>query len=151
MHNGNLNSFKFNPKTNFLTPAFFHKAHNRLMSPIRVYTSFYFYGLATDCSNSIANALELLQSCIKPSICGFKLQPQVYFYFIALFSKPCCIFPDVLRVYGSAVNLTFRSISYSLYLCDSVNWYKHMGAELVRLTLNTHFMLSCPSNTMADK
>ena len=25
-------------------------------------------GLAQDCSNSIANALELLQSCTKPSI-----------------------------------------------------------------------------------
>ena len=26
-------------------------------------------GLVQDCSNSIANALELLQSCTKPSIC----------------------------------------------------------------------------------
>ena len=29
----------------------------------------YFDGLVQDCSNSIANALELLQSCTKPSIC----------------------------------------------------------------------------------
>ena len=29
-------------------------------------------GLAQDCSNSIANALELLQSCIKPSIYAIK-------------------------------------------------------------------------------
>ena len=28
----------------------------------------YIDGLAQDCSNSIANALELLQSCVKPSI-----------------------------------------------------------------------------------
>ena len=28
----------------------------------------YFDGLVQDCSNSIANALELLQSCAKPSI-----------------------------------------------------------------------------------
>ena len=28
-------------------------------------------GLVQDCSNSIANALELLQSCIKPSILAF--------------------------------------------------------------------------------
>ena len=28
----------------------------------------YIDGLAQDCSNSIANALELLQSCTKPSI-----------------------------------------------------------------------------------
>ena len=29
----------------------------------------YYDGLVQDCSNSIANALELLQSCTKPSIC----------------------------------------------------------------------------------
>ena len=28
-------------------------------------------GLVQDCSNSIANALELLQSCIKPVICTY--------------------------------------------------------------------------------
>ena len=27
-------------------------------------------GLVQDCSNSIANALELLQSCTKPSMCS---------------------------------------------------------------------------------
>ena len=27
-------------------------------------------GLVQDCSNSIANALELLQSCTEPSICA---------------------------------------------------------------------------------
>ena len=32
---------------------------------------FYIDGLAQDCCNSIANALELLQSCTKPSIYGF--------------------------------------------------------------------------------
>ena len=30
----------------------------------------YIDGLVQDCSNCIANALELLQSCTKPSICG---------------------------------------------------------------------------------
>ena len=30
-----------------------------------------FDGLKQDCSNSIANALELLQSCTKPSIWGY--------------------------------------------------------------------------------
>ena len=29
-------------------------------------------GLVQDCSNSIANALELLQSCTKPSVCTLK-------------------------------------------------------------------------------
>ena len=37
-------------------------------------------GLAQDCSNSIANALELLQSCSKPSIYGsFKVSTVLYF------------------------------------------------------------------------
>ena len=32
----------------------------------------YFDGLVQDCSNSIANALELLQFCTKPSISSLK-------------------------------------------------------------------------------
>ena len=35
-------------------------------------------GLVQDCSNSIANALELLQSCTKPSICGLSFHKQEY-------------------------------------------------------------------------
>ena len=34
------------------------------------FTNAYIDGLLQDCSNSIANAMELLQSCTKPSICG---------------------------------------------------------------------------------
>ena len=33
----------------------------------------YLDGLMQDCSNSIANALELLQSCTKPAICTYLL------------------------------------------------------------------------------
>ena len=33
-----------------------------------VFAAFYIDGLVPDCSNSITNALELLQSCTKPSI-----------------------------------------------------------------------------------
>ena len=36
----------------------------------------YFDSLVQDCSNSIANALELLQSCTKPSICRYEPQPH---------------------------------------------------------------------------
>ena len=36
-------------------------------SPGKIYIN----GLVQDCSNSSANALELLQSCAKPSICSF--------------------------------------------------------------------------------
>ena len=34
-----------------------------------VYTAHYIDSLVQDCSNSIANALELLQSCTKPTSC----------------------------------------------------------------------------------
>ena len=34
----------------------------------------YIHGWAQDCSNSIANALELLQSCTKPSIYVFEVK-----------------------------------------------------------------------------
>ena len=37
--------------------------------PIHREKQAYIDGLEQDCSNSIANALELLQSCTKPSIC----------------------------------------------------------------------------------
>ena len=37
----------------------------------RSFTSDIFYGLVQDCSNSIANALELLQSCTEPSIYSY--------------------------------------------------------------------------------
>ena len=39
----------------------------------RICKHVYIDGLAQDCSNSIANALELLQSCAKPSICYLKI------------------------------------------------------------------------------
>ena len=35
-------------------------------------------GLVQDCSNSIANTLELLQSCTKPSICLWCMRPCAY-------------------------------------------------------------------------
>ena len=43
----------------------------------------YVDGLAQDCSNSIANALELLQSCAKPSMCSMP-------------NKMCTVYFDVV-------------------------------------------------------
>ena len=37
------------------------------------------YGSVEDCSNSSANAQELLQSCTKPSICSFQLYFEIDF------------------------------------------------------------------------
>ena len=38
------------------------------METPNAYLAFYIHALVQDCSNSIANTLELLQSCTKPSI-----------------------------------------------------------------------------------
>ena len=35
---------------------------------LKIFNIFHIGGLVQDCSNSIANALELLQSCTKPSL-----------------------------------------------------------------------------------
>ena len=43
------------------------KPENRFTIDIFITIQHYIDGLAQDCSNSIANALELLQSCTKPS------------------------------------------------------------------------------------
>ena len=42
-----------------------------------LYNWVYIDSLVQDCSNSIANALELLQSCPKPSICGWQSNTSV--------------------------------------------------------------------------
>ena len=47
-------------------------------------------GLVQDCSNSSALAMELLQSCTKPSIC--RLCTVLYIAFMATFSILICIF-----------------------------------------------------------
>ena len=44
----------------------------------------YIDGLAQDCSNSSALAMELLQYCTKPSICGNKLNAKVLFQYRCL-------------------------------------------------------------------
>ena len=41
---------------------------NITLCPELFWVHLYFDGVVQDCSNSIANALELLQSCTKPSI-----------------------------------------------------------------------------------
>ena len=42
--------------------------YNVIIEPLYNGIQLYINGLVQDCSNSIANALELLQSCPKPSI-----------------------------------------------------------------------------------
>ena len=49
----------------------FSQLGNNIITPVNslnILTKHHIDGLAEDCSNSIANALELLQSCTKPSI-----------------------------------------------------------------------------------
>ena len=64
---------------------------NVTMSPCPTYID----GLVQDCNNSIANALELLQSCTKPSICQcvlwcvrvYWLMLSVYYFLYAASNK----------------------------------------------------------------
>ena len=42
-----------------------------MISEVKEWLPYNIDGLVQECSNSIANALELRQSCTKPSICGF--------------------------------------------------------------------------------
>ena len=85
----------------------------------------YIDGLAQDCSNSIANALELLKSCTKPSICSY----------IAFWQRPwlrvheithLCLDPDYFRV--------------CLILLTSFMYWKSGASDLLVLTL---FVLQC--------
>ena len=45
-----------------------HKLLNKLLLGVLKCDDGYFEGLVQDCNNSIANAMELLQSCTKPSM-----------------------------------------------------------------------------------
>ena len=50
----------------------------RGLMKVTPYLSYYFEGLAQDCSNSSASAMELLQFCAKPSICTVNLVGMCY-------------------------------------------------------------------------
>ena len=71
VYTGVKNRFKFVKKSVvhkiFSGGAHIQKAKAR--RNVMKYTDFNIDGLVQDCSNCIANALELLQSCTKPSIC----------------------------------------------------------------------------------
>ena len=70
-------SLKFAPKgTIYIMPAFVQimgwrlTGDKPLSKPLMVlFSDAYIYDLVQDCSNSIAKALELLQSCTKQSMC----------------------------------------------------------------------------------
>ena len=48
-----------------------HEGNKALYTPMQSqFTNAYIDGLVQDCSNSSALAMELLQFCTKPSICG---------------------------------------------------------------------------------
>ena len=61
------------------------------------------YGLVQDCSNSIANALELLQSCTEPSM--------------------CCVNPWVIIAYWCEILLSHQFSAYR-QIVDDVNPWK---------------------------
>ena len=52
-------------------------ANVQLFRDMYVFCEQHFDGLVQDCSNSFANALELLQSCTKPSICSAQVVNKI--------------------------------------------------------------------------
>ena len=78
----------------------------------------YFDGLAQHCGNSIANALELLESCAKPSI------SQLTYALSFMFS-----------LYGINVELVFARSTLGFVCCDaSLAFFVRCGAEIWRKT-----------------
>ena len=85
-----------------------------------------FDSLVQDCSNSIANALELLQSCTKPSICHIT-------------SIPCMLM--ALRLQGTA------SSSTDLVLPENPG----LSTRMAYNDYEMHFPLKCEFHTNARK
>ena len=103
-------------------------------------------GLLQDCSNSIANALELLQSCTKSCICDFKVLSLLYIC-------SCCVYSGILdnfhkgiwsihslRVYFALINILWCSAEYYLFdsLCileDNIEEIYRFGALVADYTI----------------
>ena len=69
-------------------------------------------GIVPDCSVSIANTLEILQSCIKPSIYDFVGNIVCQIYKISLPVCPvCCVINISLGTYGFFIKQTVVKIN----------------------------------------
>ena len=84
---------------------------------IRFRISPYIDGLVQDCSNAIANALELLQSCTKPSKATFRYQLECK---ASRYQES--LFDDINMIYISQI----VNCGAPIYLHHIVNIY-HMG------------------------
>ena len=98
----------------------------------------YFDGLVQDCSNSIANALELLQSCAEPLIFPLKVccvsSPALY--------KIACIL--ILIIWGLVlwVQLTTGLYNIKQSKCSCLNqWWKRSLILHIHVLLGKHHFL----------
>ena len=81
------------PRQFLFLPAIVHRKTTTLCYVYLNKQVYYIDGLVQDCSNSIANALELLQSCTKPSIYDFCLHGC--FLFVGAFFHWSLVMPYV--------------------------------------------------------
>ena len=82
----------------------------RCPRPFSMFSGHYFDGLVQNCSNSIANALELPQSCTKPSIFVMKFTP-VHVVMISI-----------------CINLF---TSFDLVSISKIKWHSHRDDKLI--------------------
>ena len=80
-----------------------------------IHTCMYIDGLVQDCSISTAYALEILQSCIKPSICAYSdINNKYHEWVIPWYLVPLFVFVKRVRP-TCPPNVTF-TILYLLYI-----------------------------------
>ena len=83
----------------------------------------WFDALVQDCSNSSALAMELLQSCTKPSICVLLLHLSCMHYFISL---------QITQAYSFKNDCSFNRKNY----CSNARRYHHCPQTLAEIYRN---------------
>ena len=101
----------------------------------KYYTNMHIDGLVQDCSNSSALAIELLQSCTKPSIylilvcnvyfltLNFKYSPKQFFMIQCIIMTCLCLF--IFAFHLPNTSLTFQVSLYLFFSMIVSTKYKH--------------------------
>ena len=90
----------------------------------------YFDGLVQDCSNSSELAMELLQSCTKPSIYFFYFFSAYFFYYFSIWTwKIIPYFDGLVQDYSNSIELAMELLQscikpsiYSFYFFSTWSW-----------------------------
>ena len=98
-----------------------------------VISHWYVEGLAQDCSNSIANALELSQSCTKPS-----MRCIIQMILVSMWDTPICTSPYFFPIKCASVNLQLKTpvkFSVDLFILkQNINCFLELSFHTLVLT-----------------